>query len=213
MQNQRKTYRGVFDTSKVSPIWKTSPHWCCILHFVPWNIKFHAKVGKGYFQKGEYLADVGSHKQRAHCHIPWLVNLKKQSSPWTWTLRPFSYLLFLLSTIPSLPCQGVVSPRSMEARPHVTCPPPPAPPPLLVPWPPWSLSDSGWLWARSGLGLGVHGGSGCCTDMVLLRWVRLQRKSDFAERPKEPFLRTMRTEGDFLGLARCPNWSVERCAA
>lgn len=52
MQNQRKTNRGAFDTSKVSLICKTCPHWCRILHFVPLNITFHAKVGNGYFQKG-----------------------------------------------------------------------------------------------------------------------------------------------------------------
>lgn len=63
------------------------------------------------------------------------------------------------------------------------------------------------------MGLGVQGGSGCWTDMVLRRWVRLHRKSGLAERPNEPFLKTMRTEGDFLGLALCPNWSVERWAA
>lgn len=96
-----------------------------------------------------------------------------------------------------LRCQGVVSPRCMEARPHAPCPPPPPPP--------WSLSVSGWLCARSGLGLGVHGGSGCWTDMVLRRWVRLHRKSGFADRPKEPLRNTIRTEGDFLGLALWPN--------
>ena len=118
------------------------------------------------------------------------------------------HLIVLLFCPPAIPQslssrQGVVSPRCMEGRPHGPCPPAT----------PWSLSDSGWLWARSGLGLGVQGGSGCCTDMVRRRWLRLHRKSGFAGRPNEPFLRTMRTEEDFLGLALCPNWRVERCAA
>lgn len=49
MKNQCKTYRAIFDTS--------CPHWCHVLHFVPRNIKFHAKVGRGYFQKGQYSID------------------------------------------------------------------------------------------------------------------------------------------------------------
>lgn len=74
----------------------------------------------------------------------------------------------------------------------------------------WSLSDSGWLWARSGLGLA--GGSGCCTDMVLRRWLRLRRKSGCACRPKLPLRRIMR-ELFFLGRERWLASSAARCAA
>lgn len=61
----------------------------------------------------------------------------------------------------------------------------------------WSLSDSGWLWARSGLGV-KDGGSGCWTDIVLRRWFLLRRKSGCEWRPKLPFLRIIR-ELFFLG--------------
>lgn len=74
----------------------------------------------------------------------------------------------------------------------------------------WSLSDSGWLWARSGFGLA--GGSGCCTDMVLRRWFRLRRNSGCACRPKLP-LRRIRRELFFLGRARWLASSTARCAA
>lgn len=89
--------------------------------------------------------------------------------------------------------QGVVSPRCMDPRAHMALPGPPPPP--------WSLSDSGWLCARSGLGLGVMGGSGCCTDIVRRRCVRLHKKSGLAESPNEPFRSTIRTEEVFLGRA------------
>ncbi len=115
------------------------------------------------------------------------------------TICPFSIpAMFLLG-------QGVVSPRCMDPRAHSAWPGPPPPP--------WSLSDSGWLWARSGLGLDVMGGSGCCTDMVRRRCVRLHRKSGLADRPNEPFRRTIRTEELFLGRALWLNCREERCTA
>lgn len=74
----------------------------------------------------------------------------------------------------------------------------------------WSLSDSGWLCARSGLGLA--GGSGCCTDMVLRRWLRFRRNSGWACSPKLPLRRIMR-ELFFLGRERWPASSAARWAA
>lgn len=74
----------------------------------------------------------------------------------------------------------------------------------------WSLSDSGWLWARSGLGLA--GGSGCCTDMVRRRWLRFRRNSGCAWRPKLPLRRIIR-ELFFLGRERWPASSAAKCAA
>lgn len=120
----------------------------------------------------------------------------------TRTKKP-SLLFFHRS--PFLCDQGVVLPRCMPALTHITWPPPSLPP--------VSLSDSGWLWARSGLGFNVMGGSACCTDMVRRRCVRLDRKSGFDERPKELLRSTMRIDEVFLARARWPNCSKERCTA
>lgn len=75
----------------------------------------------------------------------------------------------------------------------------------------WSLSDSGWLWARSGLGV-REGGSGCWTERVLRRWFRLRRKSGWEWRPKLPLRRIMR-ELFFLGRERRLDSSEARWAA
>lgn len=75
----------------------------------------------------------------------------------------------------------------------------------------WSLSDSGWLWARSGLGF-KEGGSGCCTDIVLRRWFLLRKNSGCEWRPKLPFLKIIR-ELFFLGREWRLNSSEAKWAA
>lgn len=84
-----------------------------------------------------------------------------------------------------------------------------------------SLWLSGWLWARSGLGVDdeEEGGDACCMDMARRsNGVRLHakksgdgdRKSGLDERPKEPWRRIMRF---FLGREPCSNSRAERWAA
>lgn len=120
----------------------------------------------------------------------------------TWSL--FSPLV--PPSISFSPCgQGVVLTRCMPPSTNILWP---IPPPNL-----WSLSDSGWLWERSGLGISVLGSSACCTDIVRRKCVRLGKKSGFAERPKVLLCSNMRMDEVFWDRTWWPNCSDERCMA